>query len=407
MNKKKIIACIATLDTKGSEIQYIRDIILSKNLRPLIIDIGTFKNHDVTPDIPREEILRNANSSVAEVEASGSINEATQIKLAGLLKTVNDLYHSGRLDGIIGIGGGVGSNMAAAAMRELPVGVPKLLVSTSVAQKGAQGYVGGKDVMIMPSVADLEGLNRVTKKVLANAAGAICGMVEMQEIISDIPQNKNVVVMSLMGTTTDCGLRVKKALEDRGYEVIVFHALGAGGRSLEEFVSREPVAATIELGMSEVANELLGGFGTAGPTRLEAAGNKGIPQIVTPGHVGVIQFFGPETIPAKYKGRRMYSHNPQSSAILLNDEELERVAATMAAKMNKATGAVSVLIPTRGFSAWDVEGQPFYNPSGDRVFIEALKKALKTSIKIQEIDANINDVEFSDAVMEEFSKLGK
>jgi uncharacterized protein (UPF0261 family) len=287
-------------------------------------------------------------------------------------------------------------------MKDLPLGLPKLLVSTKIAQAGAQEYVGTKDIMIMPSVADIQGLNRLTRKILENAAGAICGMVEMEETVPLSRTDNRTVVMSMVGGTHPCGVRVQSALEEKGYEVVIFHAIGVGGEALEEFVERETVVGTVELGINEVGNDLFGGLATSGPNRLEAAGMKGILQIITPGHSGYIQFLGPDTIPTKYRDRDIIHHSPQGTAVLLTRNELRVLAARIADKLNRAAGIVRVLIPLRGFSVWDKEGERYYDPEKDHLFIDHLEKGLKASISVRKIDAHINDVQFSDAVIEEF-----
>lgn len=401
MRKKKII-CIATLDTKGSEIQYVKDIIQAMGHRAVIVDCGSMGEPAVPPDIPREDLLKAAGSSREEIKRAGSAGNASEIMITGLRKIIRGLHESKDLDGVIAIGGGTGSNICAAAMRDLPVGTPKLLVSTKVGQAGAQGYVGTKDVTIMPSVADLEGLNRITKRVLANAAGAICGMVEAQEMAPTASSERPLVAMSMVGTTTPCGLRVKSALEKMGYEVVIFHTVGVGGRALEEFIRSEPVKGTIELGISEVGNDLFGGLATAGPDRLEGAGTRGIPQIVTPGHSGYIQFLALSTIPLQYRQRSIIVHNPQATAVVLNADEMIALAGVLAGKLNRAKGATRVLIPTLGFSAWDKEGEKYYDPERNKIFIEHLEKELAPHIRVRKIEAHINNDRFGDAVIEEF-----
>ena len=403
MSKKNII-CLATLDTKGGEAQYIKDILRARGHHPIVMDCGTYGEPIIVPDIPREQILAAAQSTVEEVRTAGSAKNASEIMIVGLRKTILELWESGQIDGIIAIGGSMGSSMASTAMKVLPLGIPKLLVSTKVAQAGAQGYVGTKDVMIMPSVADIQGLNRLTKRILMNAACAICGMVEGSELNPMSSGNQSIVVMSMLGTTSQCGLQVQSVLENMGYEVVIFHAVGVGGKALEEFVVAEPVIGTIELGINEVGNDLFGGLATAGPNRLEAAGTKGILQIITPGHSGYIQFLGPETIPSQYKDRDIIFHSPQGTAVLLTYDELKVLAAKLADKLNDATGKVKVLLPTRGFSSWDKEGEKYYNPEKNNLFIEHLEKGLKPSISVRKIDVHINDVKFSDAIVEEFLK---
>lgn len=399
--KKKNIVCLATLDTKGHEILYVKDVLEGKGHRTIVVDCGTFEPL-VVPDVSNKQVLQAAGSSVDEVRGAGSARNASEIMIVGLRRIIKDLYDRGQVDGMISIGGSMGSNMASSVMRELPLGLPKLLVSTKVAQAGAQEYVGTRDILVMPSVADLQGLNKLTRSILRNAAGAMCGMVETDEMFSVAGDERPIVAISMLGTTHPCGVRVQSALEQKGYQVVIFHSVGAGGRALEEFVENEAVEATIELGVNEVGNNLFGGLANAGPHRLEAAGVKGIPQIVTPGHSGVIQFLGPDTIPARYKDRDLICHSPQGTAVVLNPDEVRILGAKIADKLNCAIGKVTVLIPLRGFSAWDKKGEKYYNSEKNRAFIEELEKGLKPTISVREIDAHINDPPFSDAVVEEF-----
>jgi uncharacterized protein (UPF0261 family) len=398
----KIIVCIATLDTKGLEIQYIKEIIEKRGHRVFLIDSGILGKPTLRPDITREEVAVAAGTTLDDIKAIGNESKAIEMMAMGLCNLVKSLYHSGRLDGVISFGGGMGTSMATTAMKELPVGVPKFVVSTKVAQTGvAKEYMGSKDITMVSSVADIAGLNRLTRKIMANAAGAIVGMVETKE---EKMVDRPLVVISMNGTTTKCASKVMSVLEGENYEVVVFHSIGVGGRALEEFIKNEPVKAVIELGLNEIGNELLGGMASAGPARLEAAGEKGILQIITPGSVDFINFLAPETVPPKYKDRNLIFHNPQATVLRLNSDELKRVAEVMAEKLNRATGSVKVLIPAHGFSSWDQKGKSFYDPEADRVFIDFLKRRLRPSIRISEVEAHINDNQFADIIVEEIWK---
>jgi len=399
---QKTIVCIGTLDTKGSEIQYVKNIIEQRGHRVLLIDDGILGAPTISADISRGDVAIAAGSTLEQIRGMGSEIKALEMMTEGLCKIVKHLYQSGNLDGVISVGGGMGTSMATAAMRELPLGIPKLMVSTKVAQSGvAKVYMGTKDITMVSSVADIAGLNRLTKKIAANAAGAIVGMVESLEVeIGDNP----LVVMSMNGTTTKCGSKVMSILEGEKYEVVVFHSIGVGGRALEEFVRNESVEGVIELGLNEIGNELFGGLAKAGPNRLEAAGEKGILQIITLGSVDFINFLGPETVPPQYKDRNLMYHNPQATTLRLNQDEMRLVAEVIAEKLNRANGPVKVLIPTRGFSSWDQEGKSFYDPDADKIFIDSLKRSLHPSIMVSEIDAHINDEQFAEAIVEEFCK---
>jgi uncharacterized protein (UPF0261 family) len=400
---KKVILCIGTLDTKGPEITYMKELIEKKGHTALIMDISTLERPTVQADIPVDEIAKAGGESIENVRKLKE-TEAAEVVKSGGMRIARDLYNSGRFHGVIGMGGSMGSYIASGIMRELPVGVPKLLLSSQkVVQAGLRGYVGTKDILVMPSIADLAGLNMFTKKAIANAVEAAIAMVEGAELtVSEKP----LVFMSMMGTTTGCGLKVKSNLENRGFEVIVFHTIGIGGMTLEELAEAYPLRGVIELALNEIGNHLFGGASTAGPKRLEAAGRKAVAQLITPGNVDFIGFIGLEGIPAKYReDHKFVIHNPQASAVRLNGEEMRAVAEFMAKKLNEAKGPVTVLIPLRGFSAWDREGGVFYDPSADRVFIDSLKETLAPHIMLREIDAHINDIEFVNEVVSDFSKL--
>lgn len=399
----KGIALIMTLDTKAPEAKYISDIIKRKGHDVILTDTGILGKPGITPDISREEVAMAANTSLEEVRALGTAGKASEAMTPGLVKIIKDLYASGKLEGVISVGGGVGSGMASTAMRVLPVGFPKILVSIKIGQGGAEWYVGTKDVTLMPPVCDIEGLNRVTRRILANAAGAIVGMVEAAAEVKI--EEKSLVVIGKFGITTACGLVVKSALEARGWEVVSFPGSGIGGRCQEEFIRDNDVDGVIELSVYEVGGELFNALSRSGKDRLETAGRKGIPQLITPGGAETIAFLGPETVPDRYKNRKFTYHNPQSTAMRLNADEMRLLGKTIGEKLNLATGPVKVLIPTRGFSSWNIKGREFYDPDSDREFINSLKSSLKPTIPVQEIDAHINDRQFAEAVVKEFLQL--
>jgi uncharacterized protein (UPF0261 family) len=396
----KAILCIGTLDTKGSELYYMKELIEKKGHIALIMDISGLESSPFTADITAEEVAMAAGKTIQEVRRFEDARPAAEVMKSGAIRITKDLYNSGKFQGVISIGGGMGSYITSAAMRGLPIGVPKLMLSTQkIVQAGIRGYVGTKDIVVMPSVADIAGLNMFTRKAIGDAVNAMIAMVEGPELrVSEKP----LVFMTMMGTTTGCGLRVKSLLEDKGFEVIIFHTTGVGGMTFEELIKDYPVKGVIELGLNEIGNELFGGLSTAGPKRLEAAGEKEVPQIITPGNVDFIGFLAPETVPAKYKNRNLAFHNPQATAMRLNADEMKTVAEVISKKLNQATGIVKVLIPTRGFSAWDQKGRVFYDPSADKVFIDSLKSMLVPRIMVKEIDAHINDIKFANEVVSEF-----
>jgi uncharacterized protein (UPF0261 family) len=397
------ILCIATLDTKGAEAQYVRELIEKRGHTALLMDVSCLEGSTLTPDITAREVAQAAGSTIQAVSRLKEAGPAAQVMTAGAVKIARDLYHSGKLDGAIAIGGGMGTSIASAVMRELPTGVPKFILSSQkIVQAGIKGYVGTKNIAVMPSLADIAGLNTFTKQALSNAVGAIVGMVESPKLETT---KKPMVFMTMLGPTTKCGLKVKSHLEDKGYEVIIFHSIGIGGMTLEELLQSYPVQGVIELGLNEIGNELFGGFATAGPHRLEAAGKKGIPQIVTGGNVDYINFLTPDTVPDRYKSRNLHAHNPQATIMRLNMDELRQVGKTIAQKLNQATGPVKVLIPKRGFSSLDVKGGIFYDPVANKTFIDSLRSSLDKAITVEEIDAHINDDKFAQTVVAEFISL--
>ena len=401
MPVENIILCIGTLDSKGPELQYVKQLINSKsNYKTLVMDVGCLGEAYFDADITAREVARAAGTSIEEVRAISEAGPATEIMTAGAKKITRDLYDSGRFQGVLSIGGGTGSGIASAVLKELPVGVPKFMLSSQkIVQAGIRKYVGTRDIVIMPSMADIAGLNRLTIDALNKAVGAIIGMMEMGK--PEIP-DKPLVFMTMTGLSTGCGLKVKSLLEDRGFEVGVFHTIGVGGETFEEMVRSYPVKGVIELGLNEIGNELFGGMASAGPNRLEAAGETGIPQIITPGCIDIINFLAPDTVPGHYRDRVICYHNPQATLPRMNAEELSQVAITMSKKLNNATGPVRFLIPLRGFSSIDCEGNNFFDPVADEAFIISLKKSLKETITIREINAHINDIEFSEAIVNEF-----
>jgi uncharacterized protein (UPF0261 family) len=402
----RTILCIGTLDSKGPELLYIKQQIERRSgYRALVMDIGCLEEAYFTADITAGEVAEAAGSTIEEVRNIKEAGPAVKVMTVGAVKIAKDLYDSGKFQGVISVGGGTGSGVASAVMRELPIGIPKFMLSSQkIVQAGIKNYVGTKDIVIMPSVADIAGLNRLTKDALSKAVGAIIGMIESAEVEE---YDKPLVFMTMTGLSTGCGLKVKSFLEDKGFEVAVFHAIGVGGQTFEEMVKSYPVKGVIELGLNEIGNELFGGLASAGPDRLEAAGQKGIPQIITPGCVDIINFLAPETLPDRYKDRPLCYHNPQATLPRLNADELKLVAETIGNKLNRASGNVKVLIPARGFSSLDYQGSIFSDPVADKAFIDTLKNTLNKGISVREVDAHINDAEFAEVVTAEFMDIIK
>lgn len=401
---KKIITIIGTLDTKGEEISLLKLLIEKRGHKTLIIDTGILGTPYLEADISREEVAISGGELIKTLQKKNDESFAQKIMSIGLKKIISSLVESGEIHGLIAIGGGQGSIIASPTLKSLPFGFPKILVSTKVTQAGARPYIGIKDILVLPPVADLAGINRLTEKVLVNAAGAISGMVEMEPLQGG--RQKPLVVMSMNGTITECGLRVKNTLEKKGYEVLVFHSIGTGGEALEEYVKTESdIACVIELAVNEIGNYLLGGLASSGPDRLTSAGQRGIPQIIVPGSADFINFLGPETVPERFKNRKIHPHNPQATIVRTNARDNKLLGKTIAEKLNKSKGSVMLLWPQKGLSSVDKFGKPFWEPEADQALLEGLQRHLNPEIQIITLDAHINDTIFAQKIIEVFDKI--
>ncbi len=399
---RKTIVLIGTLDTKGEEIDLLKTLILERGHQVLVADPGILGVPYLQAELGREEIARAGGGSIGDLKEKGDEAFAQRVMGEGLRKIVLSLLSEDRINGLLAIGGGQGSIIVASTLKSLPLCFPKLLVSTKVTQAGLRPYIGSKDVFIVPPVADLAGINRLTTRILTNAAGAICGMLEMEE--PDI-EDKPLVVLSMNGTVTGCGLAVKSLLEKDGYEVLVFHSIGTGGEALESYVADQDVVGVIELAVNEIGNELFEGLASAGPHRLESAAHKGIPILLVPGSADFINFLGPDTLPEKYRNRRAYPHNPQATILRTNETENRLLGKTIATKLNRARGPVVILWPNLGLSSVDSPGKPFWDPDADGALLESLREHLDQKIPLKEVNAFINDPEFARAVVLESRSL--
>jgi len=387
----KTVALLGSLDTKGVEYGFVKQCIESRGLRTLVIDTGVLGPPRIAADVPREAVAAAGGANLADLVARQDRGEAVAAMARGAAALVARLYSEKRFDGILALGGGGGTSVACAAMRGLPLGVPKVMVST-VAGGDVSSYVGVKDIVMIPSIVDVAGINRISRGVFARAAGAICGMLE-----ADIPpgEDRPLVAASMFGNTTPCVENAKAILEAAGYEVLVFHATGAGGRTMESLVEAGVIAGVLDVTTTEWADELVGGVFTAGPARLEAAARCGVPAVVTPACLDMVNFWAPSTIPEKFRGRRFYQHNPDITLMRTTPEECALLGQIVAEKLNLSRGPVAVLIPLRGWSMIDAPGGPFWWPEADQAFAEALKAALRPDVAIVEINANVNDPEFA------------
>ncbi len=397
------IAIVATLDTKGREAEYLKEQIAKRGHKPIIIDIGMGGQPLIPADVTAEEIARAGGASIDELRASTDRRQATRVMVSGATTKVGELYSAGELDGIIAMGGASGTAMASDIMRSLPFGVPKFVVS-SVAAVPAFNYIGTADMTVMHSVVDSEGLNQFFKSILSRAAGAVCGMAEMEVPLPRVQSVKPSVAVTGFGYIEKCTSYVTQLLEERGYEPVRFHATGIGEMAMEELIEQGFFAAVVDLVPSSISHAMFGGIRVAGPNRLEVAGRVGIPQVVAPGGVNTYARTSDQLTP-ELRARKHYAPDERRFTVRMNAEGLLRVAPVYADKLNKAQGPVKFLVPLRGWSAPDREGGPLYEPETDRIFIDELRKRLKPEIEIREIDSNIEDPVFAEAAVAAFEEI--
>ncbi len=384
------IAVIGTLDSKGREHQFVADQIRSAGHSTLLVDVGTLGETQVKPDVTRDEVLEASCLKFGEAEDRG---ERVGVMAKALPVYLSKLVEEGKIAGVISLGGGGGTAIASAGMRALPIGFPKLIVST-LASGNTAHYVGTKDIVMFPSIVDVAGLNQISKTIFSRAAGAICGMVEAKTAIGG---EKPIIVASMFGNTTECVDHARELLEEKGYEVLVFPATGTGGKTMESLIESGMVKGVLDITTTEWADELLGGTLSAGPTRLDATAKAGIPAIVTPGCLDMVNFGEPETVPEKYEGRNFYHHNPQVTLMRTTPDECAELGRILAEKVNAYTSHVTVLLPTKAISIISAEGQSFYDPDADAALFSAIKENLSASVELIEVDAEINDPVFSQA----------
>ena len=390
-----IIAVLGTLDTKGHEHAYLADRIRERGHGVMLIDVGSAGEPQVAPDIPREGLVPGGFQHPGDRGACvGQMSEAVPDLVAALAA-------EGKIDAIISLGGGGGTAIATAAMRALPIGFPKLMVST-LASGNTAHYVGTKDIVMFPSIVDVAGLNRISRMVFSRAAGAICGMVEARVEAGDA---KPIIAASMFGNTTECVNVAKDILERAGYEVLVFHATGSGGRTMESLIESGMVAGVLDITTTEWADELVGGTLNAGPGRLDAAPKAQVPAVVVPGCLDMVNFGERDSVPAEFDGRNFYIHNPQVTLMRTNVEESAQLGEILAKKVNAYTAGAAVLLPTKTVSVIGAEGQPFHDAEADAALFASIRNNLDEGVRLVEMDCEINDPSFAVACAEALLEL--
>jgi uncharacterized protein (UPF0261 family) len=395
---ERTVLLIGTLDTKGAEFDFLRDRLRRAGVRVLLADVGTLEPATATTDFSPEQVGAEAGVDVDALRAGGDRGAAISAMAGAATALTRRLYDEGLIHGVMSAGGSGNTAIATAAMQALPVGVPKLMVST-MAAGDTSDYVGGVDVTMMASVTDVAGINSISARILANAAAAIAGMVLAPA--PELEEGRPLVGATMFGVTTPCVTHAREELERRGYEVLVFHATGTGGKAMEALVSGGQLSGVLDVTTTELCDDLVGGVLSAGPERLEAAGRAGVPQVVSLGALDMVNFGARETVPPKFEQRNLYVHNPSVTLMRTTPEECAELGRRIASKLAAATGPVSVFVPLGGVSMIDAEGQPFYDPEADAALFDALREGLDGSgVELVELDHNVNDEEFADAMVD-------
>lgn len=397
------VVLVGTLDTKGHEYAYLADRIREHGVDVVLVDAGILAPPLVAPDVTREEVAAAAGADVEALAAAGDRGAAVATMATGAAAVVQRLHAEGRLDAIGGLGGSGGSSLVTHAMRQLPVGVPKLMVST-VASGDTSPYVGSVDVTMMYSVVDISGINRISARILASAAGALAGMAGAT--VPPLGEERPLVVASMFGVTTPAVTTARERLEELGYEVLVFHQTGAGGGSMEKLIEAGFIAGSLDVTTTELCDQVAGGVLAAVPERLETAGRLGIPQVVSLGALDMVNFGPLDTVPERYRDRNLYVHNPTITLMRTTPEECRAIGELLARKLNAATGPTELFVPLRGVSAIAVEGQVFHDPEADRALIDTIRSAIDTTrVVVHELDADVNDPAFALAMANRLHEL--
>jgi uncharacterized protein (UPF0261 family) len=385
---------LATLDTKGGEAAYVRGLLASWAVPVVLVDVGAIGEPAADADVPRERIFELAGTKLEAIQRAADRGEAVARAAEGATALIREAHERGEVLGVLALGGSAGTTIGTAAMRALPLGVPKVMLST-LASGTVRQFVRDKDIVMVNSIVDIIGLNRVSREVLSQAARAMAGLVRYPGPAPE-ESDRPIVAATMFGVTTKCVERARKKLEGAGYEVLVFHATGNGGQAMESLIGEGLIAGVLDLTTTELADEHVGGFLSAGPDRLTAAGRAGVPQVVSTGALDMVNFYAPDTVPARFEGRTFYRHNPNVTLMRTTAEECAAIGAGIARRLSAARGPVSVLLPARGVSAIDRAGQPFDDPSARRALHDAIRAGLPPD-RVSELDLHINDEAFADA----------
>ena len=395
------VVIVGTLDTKGEEIGFARDVLEAQGVDVHVIDTGVMGEPELEPDTSASEVAEAADTTLVHLREDADRGEAMEVMSEGAATLVTRMHEAGDLHGVLGLGGSGNTSIATTAMRALPVGVPKLMVST-MASGDTEPYVDAKDVTMMYSVADIEGLNQLSRRVIANAALAMVGMVTNDPGIE--VEEKPTIGITMFGVTTPCVQHAREILEERGYETIVFHATGTGGKALENLVRQGIIDGVLDVTTTEWADELVGGVLSAGPERLDAAAETGTPQVVSVGALDMVNFGPRDSVPEAFEGRQFHVHNPQVTLMRTTVAENAELGEIIAEKLSAATGPTALFLPLAGVSMIDVEGEDFHDPDADAALFDALRENLGERVELVEMDTPINDEAFAEAMADQLDE---
>jgi len=395
------VVIVGTLDTKGEEIGFARDVLTAEGVDVHVIDTGVVGDPGIEPDTNASEVAEAAGTTLEHLREEADRGEAMEAMGEGATAIAERMHDAGELQGIMGLGGSGNTSIATTAMRALPVGVPKLMVST-MASGDTEPYVGARDIMMLYSVADIEGLNQLSRQVIANAALAMIGMVTNEPDVE--VDSKPTIGITMFGVTTPCAKTARAYLEDRGYETIVFHATGTGGRAMESLIREGVIDGVLDITTTEWADELVGGVLNAGPERLDAAAETGIPQVVSTGALDMVNFGPRDSVPEKFEDRLFHIHNPQVTLMRTTAEENADLGEIIGEKLNVATSPTALALPLGGVSLLDVEGEDFYDPDADTALFDALRATINDDIELMELETDINDDAFAEAIAKQLDE---
>lgn len=403
MSHSRVALIVVTMDTKGQEALFIAECLKKEQIPVKILDGGIKGKSPVPVEITREEVAVAGGKTLTEVQNIGHEGKALKVMTEGAIKCARKLYRQKKFHGIIGLGGSMGTTLATGVMRAFPVGLPKVMIST-MASRDTRAFVGTKDILMLHSVCDLVGLNRITEKVLGNGARALAGML-LHSNESNGSSDKPLVFLTTLGTTEVCAQTARAALEERGNEIIIFHTVGAGGMAMEEMLADEDVAAVVDLSLHEIADHRFGGDYDAGPHRGSVALQKAIPTIMVPGNIDFLVTGPLDIARRKFPNRKYHVHNAAITVVRTNHEELKELARYMAGLANEARGSLAILVPLSGFSAFDSPEGPLPDPEAPEVFAWVLQQNLSPRVNLKLLPHHINDAEFTRAVIDALDAL--